>query len=135
VRRAATVLASCAVLGLCAARQDAAGADNPGPVPRAQLERWIANDEAALRGPARRSPGAYGAHAASLLNELWLAHRDGELAQRLATIGARLPAPPTTTPTRGSSGASAAPRSTLPPRATPLCATRARLRERPVGPR
>ena len=72
-----------------AAHRDAAG--KPGPIPRAQLERWIRNDEAALRGPARVSPAAYGAHLASLLNELWLAQRDGELAQRLATIGARLP--------------------------------------------
>ena len=63
----------------------------PGPVPRAQLARWIAADEAALRGRSRTSPRAYGAHLAALLNELWLAHDDRELAQRLATIGARLP--------------------------------------------
>jgi hypothetical protein len=95
VRHAVRALAWCAALGACggfaAAPQRAAGADKPGPVPRAQLERWIANDEAALRGPARTSPGAYGAHLASLLNELWLAHRDGRLAQVLPTIGARLP--------------------------------------------
>ncbi|HEV2737610.1 MAG TPA: hypothetical protein VGU66_03430 [Candidatus Elarobacter sp.] len=91
MRRAATVFAWCVALAASCGQQDAAGADGPGPVPRAQLERWIANDEAALRGPARTSPGAYGAHVASLLNELWLAHRDAELARRLATVGARLP--------------------------------------------
>jgi hypothetical protein len=63
----------------------------PGAVARGDLDRWIRNDEAALRGPARATPSAYGAHLASLLNELWLAHRDRELAQRLATLGARLP--------------------------------------------
>ena len=95
MRNAVRALGWCAALaacgGLAAAPQRAAAADKPGPVPRAQLERWIANDEAALRGPARNSPGAYGAHVASLLNELWLAHRDRRLAQLLSTVGARLP--------------------------------------------
>jgi hypothetical protein len=82
------VAAAWCVSSACA--RDAVAADAPGPVPRAQLERWIANDEAALRA-ARPPRRAYGVHLASLLNELWLAHRDRELAQHLATIVTRLP--------------------------------------------
>ena len=78
-------LAACGVVAACCAAAIA-----PGPVPSAQLERWIANDEAALRGAAPTSR-AYGVHLASLLNELWLAHRDDELARRLATIGTLIP--------------------------------------------
>jgi len=64
--------------------------DRPGSVPPADLARWIANDEAALRRTPRTSSSAYGTHLASLLNGLWLAHRDRELAQHLATIGTRV---------------------------------------------
>lgn len=64
--------------------------NRPGSVPPADLARWIANDEAALRGASRTSSNAYGTHLASLLNGLWLAHRDRALAQHLATIGTRV---------------------------------------------
>jgi hypothetical protein len=65
-------------------------AGQPATAPRSDLARWIANEEAALRRIPRTSSSAYGTHLASLLNWLWLAHRDRELAQRLATIGTRV---------------------------------------------
>lgn len=64
--------------------------DRPGSVPPADVARWIANDEAALRRTPRTSSSVYGTHLASLLNGLWLAHRDRELALRLSTIRTRV---------------------------------------------
>jgi hypothetical protein len=67
------------------------GGERSGGDGRADLDRWIANDELALRRIPRTAQSAYGTHLASLLNELWLAHRDAELARRLAAIGTLLP--------------------------------------------
>lgn len=111
VRRAAVALAACLAVAACAHDGGYSGgaytsftfhatvAATAKPVvtappqqPRARpgdLDRWIADDEAALRRAAHLAPNAYGTHLASLLNGLWLAHRDRELAQRLASIGAR----------------------------------------------
>ena len=65
--------------------------DGPRGHRRGDLDRWIANDELALRRIPRTARSQYGAHLASLLNELWLAHRDAQLTRYLATIGARIP--------------------------------------------
>ena len=95
MRAAALALAGCITFACGITTAFALGAgnrgdDRPGSVPPTDVARWIANDEAALRRTPRTSSSAYGTHLASLLNGLWLAHRDRELAQRLATIGTRV---------------------------------------------
>ena len=90
MRRAACfALAACVAFGACGA-SSACAHDKPGTVAPADLARWIANDEAALRRTRRTSSSAYGTHLASLLNGLWPAHRDHELAQRLSAMKARV---------------------------------------------
>jgi hypothetical protein len=61
------------------------------PPPTAQTyARWIATDRAQLRRLGRTSP-AYNAYEADLMNALYLAHRDAELARELAFARATLP--------------------------------------------
>jgi hypothetical protein len=60
----------------------------PAP-PKADVDRWIAEDAAALRNAPSGATRERVTHFASLLNGLWLAGRDGELARELASASAR----------------------------------------------